>query len=67
MKVAEPPVRISESDKAHLGSAGDERSALPRPTELCENVVTTQSDPLRRCIVPLGGVASFSGGLPLLL
>lgn len=24
--------------------------------------MTTQSDPLRRCIVPLGGVADLSGG-----
>lgn len=55
MEVAEPPACISESDKAHLGFAGDERSTQPRPTELCGNVVTMQSDPLRRCTVPLRG------------
>lgn len=42
-------------------------AAQPRPTELCENIVTTSSVPFKRCIVPLRGVGELVGSLAIIL
>lgn len=57
-KVAERSACTSEPDKAHLGLLVVKAVFSPSPTKLYGNVVTSQSDPLRRCIVPLRGSSS---------
>lgn len=56
----EPPACISLIRLVSVCWWWKEMAAEPRPTELCENIVTTSSVPFKRCIVPLRAVGELA-------